>query len=178
MNRIKDLLLGENAERAFRLIVHDYQDKVIRFISLFVSNNQECEELASDVFLILWTNRQKLAEVENMDSYIFIVAKNRALNHLRREKADLVDLDTFQVDLFHNTESTPESIYITQETVEKLNAVINELPYKTKLAFHLVRENKMKYKDAAEVLGISIKTIEKQVASAITKLKEKLSTMK
>lgn len=175
MKKIIELLTSENSERAFRVIVHAYEDKVIRFISLFVQNQQECEELASDVFVSLWTNRHKLADIADLDSYIFIIAKNKALNQLRREKAELVDLDAFQVDAFHNTETTPESIYITQETVEALNAVINKLPQKTKLAFHLVREDKMKYKDAAEILGVSIKTIEKQVASAVAKLKERLS---
>ncbi len=175
MNKIKELLIGENSEHAFRVIVHAYEDKVIRFISLFVQNDQECEELASDVFVSLWINRHKLADVQDLDSYIFIIAKNKALNQLRRQKTDLVDLDSFQVDAFHNTETTPESIYITHETVEALNSVINELPQKTKLAFHLVREDKMKYKDAAEILGVSIKTIEKQVASAVAKLKEGLN---
>ncbi len=175
MNSIKDFLNGENSERAFRFIVRTYQVKIIRFISLFVHNDQECEELASDVFLSLWTNRDKLSEVLDLDSYIFIMAKNRALNHLRKGKTELIDLDSFQVDIFHNTQTNPESIFITQETVEALNEVINELPHKTKLAFHLVREDKMKYKDAAEILGVSIKTIEKQVAAAVTKLKERLS---
>ncbi|MGB4415679.1 MAG: sigma-70 family RNA polymerase sigma factor [Paludibacter sp.] len=175
MNKIKDILVGDNSERAFRIIVHTYQDKVIRFISLFVSNSQECEELASDVFVSLWSNRHKLSDMEDLDSYIFVMAKNRALNHLRKGKAELIDLDSFQIDAFHNTETTPESIYISQEEVEILNAAINELPQKTKLAFHLVREDKMKYKEAAEILGVSIKTIEKQVASAVSKLRERLS---
>ncbi|MPN43886.1 hypothetical protein SDC9_191447 [bioreactor metagenome] len=112
--------------------------------------------------------------MENLDSYIFIIAKNRALNHLRKEKTDLIDLDKIQLDVFHHTQSTPESIFIDKETVDELNAVINQLPHKTKLAFHLVREDKMKYKDAAEILGVSIKTVEKQVASAVAKLREKL----
>ncbi len=174
MNRLTDLLVGEHSERAFRMIVNAYQDKVIRFISLFVSSRLECEELASDVFISLWKNKENLAGISDLDNYIFIVAKNKALNHLRKGKAELVDLDTYQVDVFHNTETTPESIYISQEEVEKLNAAINELPQKTKMAFTLVRENKLKYKDAAEILGVSIKTIEKQVAAAVAKLKERL----
>jgi RNA polymerase sigma-70 factor (ECF subfamily) len=175
MNGIKELLVSEYSERAFRVIVHAYQDKVIRFISLFVQNSQECEELASDVFVSLWSSKDKLIDVTDLDSYIFVMAKNRALNHLRKRKADFVDLDYIQADAFHNTETTPESIYISQEEVETLNAAINELPQKTKMAFHLVREDKMKYKDAADILGVSIKTIEKQVASAVEKLKERLS---
>ena len=81
MTRLKDFL-GGTPEHSFRLIVHFYQDKVIRFISLFVQNSQECEELASDVFLSLWKNQQKLEEIEDLDSYIFIMYKIIALNHL------------------------------------------------------------------------------------------------
>ena len=103
MNSIKELFVGEISEQAFRLIVRNYQNKVIRFIALFVQDFQVCEELASDVFLSLWNHRQQLSEVENLDSYIFIMAKNKALNHLRKRKVDLVDLDSFQVDVFHNT---------------------------------------------------------------------------
>jgi len=175
MSQLKDVLTCENSERAFRVIVNAYQFKVIRFLSLFVQNKEECEELASDVFLSLWANGLNVAEISNLDSYIFVMAKNRALNHLRKAKVELVDLDSFPVDSFQNTETTPESIYITQEVVTELNKVINQLPHKTKLAFHLVREDKMKYKDAAEILGVSIRTIEKQVASAVAKLKERLS---
>lgn len=175
MNEITELLVGDHAERAFRLIVNTYQDKVIRFISLFVSSRVECEELASDVFISLWKNKDKLKNTTDFDNYIFIIAKNRALNHLRKTKTDLIDLDTFQVDAFHNTNTTPESIFISREEAERLNAAINELPLKTKQAFHLVRENKLKYKDAAEILGVSIKTIEKQVAAAVFKLKQLLT---
>ncbi len=174
MNRIKELLEGEHSEHAFRMILNAYQDKVIRFISLFVSSRPECEELASDVFISLWENKERLTDINDLNNYIFIVAKNKALNHLRKGKAELIDLDSFQVDAFHNTDTTPESIYISQEEVERLNAAINELPQKTKMAFYLVREDKLKYKDAAEILGVSIKTIEKQVAAAVAKLKEKL----
>jgi RNA polymerase sigma-70 factor (ECF subfamily) len=159
MNSIKELFVGEISEQAFRLIVRNYQNKVIRFIALFVQDFQVCEELASDVFLSLWNHRQQLSEVENLDSYIFIMAKNKALNHLRKRKVDLVDLDSFQVDVFHNTSTTPESIYISNEVVDTLNEVINELPHKTKMAFQLVREDKLKYKEAAEVLGVCDTTV-------------------
>jgi len=175
MDEISNLFVGDKSEQAFRSIVHAYQDKVIRFISLYVKNYQECEELASDVFLSLWTNRDKIDEIANLENYIFIIARNKALNYLRKHKVETIDFESFSIDAFQNTETTPESIFINRELLDTLNSAINELPHKTKLAFHLVREDKMKYKDAAKVLGVSIRTIEKQVASAVAKLKERLS---
>lgn len=174
MNKSRGIQIGGRSEDVFKRIVQTYKEKVIRFMSLFVSNPQDCEELASDVFLSLWANVDKLAEIDDLNNYIFIISKNKALNHLRRNTPKLIDLEPFQADIFHNTESNPESIYINREIAEQLNDAINELPQKTKLAFMMVRENKMKYKDAAQILGVSIKTIEKQVATAVAKLAAKL----
>ncbi len=179
MNRLKHIFADVfkrkfNDEHSFRIFVNTYQEKIFRLISLFVRNEQECEELVSDVFLSLWNNRDQLSEIENMESYIFITAKNKALNFLRKKKIEITDIDDITVDIFHHTRTTPESIYIDQETVAMLNEIIDELPNKTKMAFLLVRENGMKYKDAADILGVSVKTLEKQVATAVARLKEKL----
>lgn len=91
---------------------------------------------------------------------------------------ELSNINDVDIDLFYNTTTNPESIYISQETIVALNKAIEELPTKTKLAFLMIRENEMKYKDAAEVLGVSVKTLEKQVAAAVAKLKEALQNNK
>jgi RNA polymerase sigma-70 factor (ECF subfamily) len=165
---------NKRSEQIFRLLVNNYRDKVIRFISLFVQDDCACEELASDVFISLWSNWQKIPEIAHIDNYIFIIAKNKALNHLRKEQKESVDIDSMITDSFHHTETTPESIYISKEIAAELNRAVNDLPQKTKLAFLLVRENKKTYKEAAEILGVSVKTIEKQVACAVERLKERL----
>ncbi len=174
MAKLRDAFSEGRSERLFRMLVNDYKHKVLRFISLFVQNDLECEELASDVFLTLWLNWDKVVSVSNLDNYIFIIAKNKALNHIRNKEQKSVDIDSLSIDFFHNTETTPESIYISKEMTEALNEAINELPSKTKQAFLLIRENKKSYKDAASILGVSVGTVEKQVAAAVEKLKEKL----
>lgn len=174
MVKISDVFSNKRSEKLFRLLLNEYRDRVFRFISLYVQNDLECEELASDVFLALWINWEKIADVSNIDNYIFILAKNKALNHLRKNYRESIDIDAIQIDLFHSTHTTPESIYISEELINALNDAVNELPQKTKSAFLMVRENKKSYKDAAEILGVSVGTIEKQVAGAVEKLKEKL----
>jgi RNA polymerase sigma-70 factor (ECF subfamily) len=174
MSEGKNIFSEDRSERLFRLLVKDYRNKVIRFISLYIQNDLDCEELASDVFLSLWMNWDKVMSVSNLDNYIFIIAKNKALNHLRHKEKTIVDIDSIPIDFFHNTYTTPESIYISEEMTHILNEAINTLPQKIKLAFLLVRESKKSYKEAADILGVSAKTIEKQVAAAVEKLKEKL----
>jgi RNA polymerase sigma-70 factor (ECF subfamily) len=174
MYRIRRLLDAHAYERAFRLIIQYYQDKIMRFISFYIANNEVCEEITSDIFVTLWTKRYELSKIKNLESYVFIMARNKAIDYLRLNKKKWIELDAIEVDVFHNTETTPESIYISNEIIENLNAEINKLPHKTKLAFQLIREEKMKFKDAAEILGVSVKTLEKQVFMAISILHDKL----
>ena len=117
---------------------------------MYVKSSQIAEELVSDVFFALWENRKQLVEITNFDAYIYRIAKFRVLKYLRDNKTLTVDLDEVPIELFAFTETTPEDDYISRELIDTLNEAIEQLPTKSKLAFKLVREDGMKYKDAAE----------------------------
>ena len=137
---------------------------------MYVKSSQIAEELVSDVFFALWENRKQLVEITNFDAYIYRIAKFRVLKYLRDNKTLTVDLDEVPIELFAFTETTPEDDYISRELIDTLNEAIEQLPTKSKLAFKLVREDGMKYKDAAEHLGISVKTLEAQLTYAMKKI--------
>ena len=99
----------------------------------------------------------------------------KIIDHLRTNVEKNIRLDDLQIDLFAAVETTPEDDLITQEQVELLNDAINSLPNKCKIAFKMVREDKMRYKDVAEALEISVKTLETHLATATRKLREILS---
>ena len=137
---------------------------------MYVKSSQIAEELVSDVFFALWENRKQLVEITNFDAYIYRIAKFRVLKYLRDNKTLTVDLDEVPIELFAFTETTPEDDYISRELIDALNEAIEQLPTKSKLAFKLVREDGMKYKDAAEHLGISVKTLAAQLTYAMKKI--------
>lgn len=137
---------------------------------MYVKSSQIAEELVSDVFFALWENRKQLVEITNFDAYIYRIAKFRVLKYLRDNKTLTVDLDEVPIELFAFTETTPEDDYISRELIDALNEAIEQLPTKSKLVFKLVREDGMKYKDAAEHLGISVKTLEAQLTYAMKKI--------
>ena len=137
---------------------------------MYVKSSQIAEELVSDVFFALWENRKQLVEITNFDAYIYRIAKFRVLKYLRDNKTLTVDLDEVPIELFAFTETTPEDDYISRELIDALNEAIEQLPTKSKLAFKLVREDGMKYKDAAEHLGISVKTLESQLTYSMKKI--------
>lgn len=150
-------------------------DSQSAFKSLYVSSPVEAEEIISDTFLALWNNRKSLPEIGNFNSYIYSLARNKAISQYRTRHMEKVDMDENMIDLFAHTDTTPENELITKESIDLLNQAINTLPDKCKMAFKLIREDKMKYKDAANILQISVKTLEAHIATAVRKLREALS---
>jgi RNA polymerase sigma-70 factor (ECF subfamily) len=142
---------------------------------MYVKSIEIAEELTSDVFFAVWENRKKLPEIIDFKAYIYKLAQYKAMNYLRDQRISYIDLDDVPIDLFASTETTPEDDLISKETISAINEAIEQLPSKCKLAFKLVKEDRMKYKDAAELLNISVKTLEAHLATALKKIKEKLS---
>lgn len=174
LHLLLDELAHGNSEKALEGIYYMYSESISRYILMYVRSKEVTEELLSDVFYTIWEKKEVASQLENFHAYIYSVAKFKALNYLRGQKVETVNLDQIPIDIFAFTKTTAEEEYISQETINELNEAIEELPPKCKLAFKLVKEDNMKYKDAAEHLGISIKTLEIHLTTAMKKLKEKL----
>jgi RNA polymerase sigma-70 factor (ECF subfamily) len=135
-----------------------------------VKSKEIAEELVSDVFFAVWENRKKLSEINNFDAYIYKIAQYKVFNHLRNKQPESIDPDSIPIDLFAHTETTPEDECISKELIERMNDAIEQLPPKAKMVFKLVREDGMKYREAATHLGISTKTLEAHLVAAVKKL--------
>ena len=169
------VLANENSEEALKSLYVTYSDRIMRFLFMYVKSIETAEELTSDVFFAVWENRKKLLGVSDFNAYIYKLAKNKSLNYLRDQKVSYIELDEIQIDLFSCTETTPEDDLISKESICLINKAIEQLPGKCKLAFKLIREDKMKYKDAAEFLNISVKTLEAHLTAAMKKIKNSLN---
>lgn len=174
MHWLSEMALNDS-QAALQSIYMTYFSRLIRFATLYVSSQVEAEEIVSDVFLAVWNNRKQLPEITHFDSYIYTLTRHKAISYYRKHHLDQVSLDDMPFDLFASTETTPEEDMISREEIERLNSAIEALPAKCKMAFKLVREDKLKYKEAASILEISVKTLEAHLANAVRKLRDTLS---
>jgi len=140
-----------------------------RFAYCILKSRQQAEEVASDVLLMLWQRRHSLAGVKNIKSYAFISANNISLNLLKKKQPECVSLDDVDLDVRINIH-TPEDILINAELKKRLEQSINTLPAKGKLVFKLVKEDGFSYKEVAEIMNISVKTVDAHLTSSIKKL--------
>jgi len=148
------------------------------FAKAILKSNELAEEVVSDVFMEIWSNRKNLKNIENLNVYLYICVRNASLKKLKQtQKASTVSLDDMQVD-FASADPDAETNLVTQELYQKIEMAINLLPQQCKIIFKLAKEDKLKYKEIAQILNISVKTIDHQLAIALKKIASVLQISK
>lgn len=128
------------------------------------------EEIVNDVFIKVWLNRSQLANIDNMDAWLFTITRNLSLDYLRKVSGrHFYNIDEAELPPLMVAPSAEDSM-ISSELIKKINEEINNLPPKCRLIFKLVKVDELKYKEVAALLDISIKTVEAQMSIALKKL--------
>ncbi|HEU4472841.1 MAG TPA: RNA polymerase sigma-70 factor [Flavisolibacter sp.] len=160
---------------AYKEIFVQYHARLVNFSQSITGSKESSEEVVSDVFLKIWTMRANLPRIENFHLYIYIITKNLSINRVLQQKKEKVfSLDDAVVDL-KSIYLDPEQLLITAEMYKKLRLAVDGLPPKCRLIFKLVKEDGLKYREVAELLGLSLKTIENQMTIALKKLGQSVS---
>jgi len=170
LQELLDRISRDANEPAFRKLFDFFADSLFRFAFSILKNRELAEETVSDVFFNIWLRRNDISKIENFKPYIFTSTRNIALNYIEKEKRRKTSwLDDVNVHLPVN-DICPESELITHELRESIARAINNLPEKCKMIFSLAKIEQLKYKEIATILGISVKTIDNQIAIAIKKI--------
>lgn len=151
-----------------------YFSRLFRFIYALTGVKETAEELVNDVFLTLWQKKHLLNEVEKPELYLFVIARNKTIKQLRKRKIFMEPLNALH-DFECVIQNTPYNILITTELRNRINEAIHSLPPRCKLIFSLVKENNLKYREVAELLDLSVKTVENQMGIALKKLSQSIS---
>jgi RNA polymerase sigma-70 factor (family 1) len=167
-------LISEDNSDAFEKFYDLYYPKIYRFSSYFVKSGELCEEIVSDIFFSIWQGRKRLPDIENIDAYIYTSTKNRAYYYLAQanQKTEIT-IDNLPIG-FTVVDDNPEKIAITHELQQLINRAIADLPQRCRLIFLMAREEGLKYRDIAQVLSISEKTVNAQMVTALKKISSAL----
>lgn len=160
--------ISEGDQQAFRLFFEDQYPRVNRFVSYLVNSRELKEEVVSDVFFTIWQQRKRLCDVENFNALLFTIARNRSLDYLRRS-IHLKSIDEIPLTIA-SLENSPEDDLINEELRLVITRAVDTLPEKCKLVFLMAKEQGLKYREIADVLQISEKTVNAQMVIALKKL--------
>jgi len=159
-----------NEEPALADLYQFFYGKLQQFAKAMVHSNEVAEEIVEDVFVKLWCNRSNITTIENITVYLYVAVKNSCLNYISRKTKDLISAPFDFLDIEVNEEATPHDILITAEMTQRMHKAIEALPPRCKMIFKLVREDGLRYKDVAQILNISINTIDVQMAIAVKRI--------
>ncbi|HEY9003624.1 MAG TPA: RNA polymerase sigma-70 factor [Mucilaginibacter sp.] len=161
--------------RSFEALFYGLNNRLIKFCILYVHQKEAAEEIVSDVFVKCWEGRKGLTEIVNPETYLFVCVKNQSLNYVKKySNIHLVQIESSDKVEFVNTYD-PEKEMERKELHFLLDQAIAKLPQQACIVFKLIKEDGMKYKEVAEILNISPRTVQTQLFRAIKKLSTILS---
>lgn len=171
INDLWERITVDSDPKSFEVLFHELNPRLVKFCTLYVHYQQVAEEIVSDVFVKCWMDRAKMRDVLKPETYLFIAVKNHALNYNKRfSSMQLVNIDDHEGGVQLVNSASPEMELEKKELFFKMDQAISSLPRQCSIIFRLVKENGMKYKEVAEILNISPRTVHTQMLRAMKKM--------
>ncbi len=161
-------------EKAFELVFRVYYPELCRFAYKYVENQDVAEELVQDLFCSLWAKLDSLVINTSLKSYLYSAVRNAAFNYFKHQKVT-DKYKSYQMERGSGIIEADRSLEV-KELSTKIDAAIHSLPEKCREVFRLSRIENKKYKEIAEELNISIKTVENQMGKALKVLRKELGS--
>ncbi len=167
--------LRQGCTGALRRLFDRYYAHLVSIAQAYVSDEALSKDIAQEVFTELWLRRQTLHIEQSLGAYLRRMTTNRALNHLKARKR-MASYD--RSDQWHHLPDPSPTDLQHKECQEELEARLREaiaqLPEKCRIVFMLSRFERRSHREIAEVLGISVKTVENQILRAMHLLRRAL----
>jgi RNA polymerase sigma-70 factor (ECF subfamily) len=159
---------------AFEKLYFENYANLCRRVFLFVWDEDITKDIVQDVFLKYWQKINELHIPESPEAYLYRACINQALNYIKEKERRENREQTFLSELSDNKANQPDMQYISSETTENIQKIIDHLPPACRNAFLLSRYEQKSYKEIASLLDISVNTVEKQIGKALKILREML----
>ncbi len=159
-------------QSAFQQLFRRHYPSACQAIRRFLPNRAIIEDLAQDVFVRLWERRDQLNIQTSFGAYLRRSAINEALMYLRRQKKNNAsELDEARL---LAASDNAHDVMVGADLQQQIRQAIDSLPPRCRTIFLLSRHEEMSYREIAERLTISIKTVENQMVKALRILREQL----
>ena len=156
-------------ERAFKehfKALHAYAFTIIR-------DEENAEEIVQNVFFKLWEKKEQMEGITSLKAYLYKATYNDSLNFLKHNKVRAA-YETYAKATNSDRNDAVDTLS-TKELQAKIDKALNELPEQCRTIFQMSRFEELKYREIADQLGLSVKTVENQMGKALKVLREKLA---
>lgn len=175
ISNLQQAVAVERNESAYRKLFILFHRPLVSFAQKIVGTEVVAEEVYSDTMLKIWQMGDGLLGVQDLKLYLFKMTRNASLNYVKKQK-NITFIDI--ADIWENIayDESPEDLMIHNELRRHINEAIKSLPPKCQLVYRLIREDGFTYRYTAEILELSVNTVERHMANALHKLVNSLKT--
>lgn len=164
------LRLIEGDEDAFCELYAAYKNHLIYFAMRFLKSREYAEDIFQDAFAVVWQGRRFINPDASFSAYLYTIVRNRILNQLR----DLSNQDKLREQILSQavnyTNETKDEI-IANDLRQFISRALQQLTPRQREIFQMSRERQMSHREIAEVLGISVNTVQESISISLRTLR-------
>lgn len=168
------IALKKGSEKAFEVIYRRYAGKLYNFVmTLSHGDRYISEEIVQSTFMKLWEVREQVDPEKSVHSYLSVIAKNMLLNKLQRQTTEYL-YQEFILREQPASDTTTEKEIDRKWLADFVDELIDQLPPSRKKIFILSRKDDLSTRQIAEIMHISVSTVETQLSLAIRFMRREL----
>lgn len=165
--------LSRSSEEALKELFDLLGSRVFHYCKKLVHRQEDAEELLQDIFLKIWQYRGKIDSTKNFEVFLFTVARNHIINFARKRVSYCLT-ETGSLEAYDRPAENDVYVFNTEALYKQYHQVMSRLSARNRQVFVLSREQGLSNKEIARDLGISVRTVESHISSAIRLLRKEL----
>lgn len=164
--------IAAGSESDFARLFKTAYPKVLTFCVGFLKNNDDAEDVAQSVFIRLWSHRELLATVQNLDGYLFMTAKRQVLNFIQGRVESLIPETAART--MQSKDSSPEQDAEAEDLRLLVELIVSDMPPQRQRIYRMSREQGLTVPEIAQQLNLAPKTVENHLTLALRTLRQSI----
>lgn len=169
------LLVKEDNEEAFLNLYERYKNRLYAFVSKYLKQEADTEEIVQEVFLKIWESRSKIDIHFSFESFLFTIAYNAVISLLRKRICEKKYIEYIMLNQESSSASAITDDILYNELNNKLQALLQNLTPRQKEIFMLSREQGMTHNEISQKLGVSLNTVKKHMVNSLAYLRSQMN---
>ncbi len=175
---LNDLLVWKKIKegdiKAFEQVFRLYYAPLCQYSAGITGEKETAEEIVQELFYLLWKERETIQIIQSVKAYLYKAVRNQSLHyceHLRvREHYQHIMVERKD----NHRNATPEDILELRELECIISEILNKLPERRRNIFGMHRFEGLKYKEIADKLSLSVKTVEAEMTKTYRLLRKEI----
>lgn len=165
---------AKQADLGFEMLFKTHYNALHAYAAVILKDDDDAEEIVQQLFLKFWERRALLSVQTSLKAYLYKCVYHDSLNFLKHQKVKS-KYEGFTQHSMNATYATGVDRLEVSELQDQINLALNDLPEQCRTIFQMSRFEELKYREIADALGLSIKTVENQMGKALRIMRIKLA---